>query len=173
MTDLRVCLLPGMRVVLFFFSGRSQLRRASCKKVVPFSPKSKASLVLLRRERTSLVPRASTDGDPEGVNVRRECEADIPGMSGGRGGKTDGPDGGRGGKADMSSLNGGRGGKAGIPGRGGKDYIPGRGDKSDSPGATVGVEGGGDDGERWASAACPREGDDSEQFSRLVTAEPR
>lgn len=100
----------------FFFACRAQLRRASCNKVVPFSPKGKASLVLLRRERTSLVPRASADGDLEGVNVRR-------------------------------------------------------GGKSDSPGAAVVVDG--DGGEKWAAAACPREGDESEQFSRLVTAQPR
>ena len=72
--------------------------------------------MLLRRERTSLVPRASADGDLEGVN-------------------------------------GGRGGKA------------------ESPGAAAVADG--DGGEKWAAAACPDEGEESQQFSRLVTAQPR
>lgn len=73
---------------MFVFCGvtrRGQLRRVACQKVRPYAQGGKASLLLLQRERSSLVPaiRAFASREELGVGVTaavpRGSKAVIPG----------------------------------------------------------------------------------------------
>lgn len=96
----------------FFRCNRGQLRRAVCQEVHPYTPGSNARLLLLQRERTSLVPRAAMAAEKE----RCVTHGEGTGVS--------------------------------VPCFEAKGF----------------------DG---AERVCPKEGDDSERFSRLVRARPR
>lgn len=109
------------------------MRRVACENVRPYFPGGKASLLLLQRERTSLVPvRASVCGGVAG-EVEEGKQVDAPSRA-------------KGGTLDDSKV-----------------YIPGGG---------VEGTGGADEGD-FSAGACPKEGDESERFSRLVRANPR
>ncbi|CAN0146473.1 unnamed protein product [Ectocarpus sp. 12 AP-2014] len=68
---------------------RNQLRRAACRDVHPYVPGGTASLLLLRRERSSLMPvqSASDKGAASGVPVG--VTASIPGGGSGNGGSVE------------------------------------------------------------------------------------
>lgn len=51
---------------------RDRLRRALCDEVVPFAPGSKAGLILLQRQRESLVPDVATVG-----NARKDAQGTL------------------------------------------------------------------------------------------------
>lgn len=96
--DSRTTLAPDFRR-----NSREQLRRAIFQEVATYVAGGRASLLLLQRERMSLVPRAITSGETEGGIVVSGIKNDVPGVGG----------------------------------------------------------------------ACPREGDDSERYSRIVVAKHR
>ncbi|CAM9180499.1 unnamed protein product [Scytosiphon promiscuus] len=108
---------------------RHQLRRVACQDVHPHAPGGQASLLLLQRERSSLVP----------------MQRRAPPCGGNAGG---------GGKGEEGT-------RASVPSGGTKRYIP---------GGSVEHRGGSGE-EDWAAGVCPKEGDDSERFSRLVIAQ--
>lgn len=129
----------GLAVLLFVNMSvlrtlhRGQLRRVACQNVRPYTPGGKASLLLLQRERTSLVPIRASPGGDLGGEVGGGTKIDVPPRT-------------KSGALEISKV-----------------YIPGGG-VEDSRGA---------DEEGWSADACPKEGDESERFSRLVRANPR
>lgn len=138
----RGCQLAEVSVQLFlniwsvFVYGtlhRDQLRRVSCEYVRPYIPGGKASLLLLQRERISLVPARASVCGYVGGEVGERKEVDAPLRS-------------KGGTLDGSRV-----------------LIPGEG--VESSGRT--------DDEDLLAGVCPKEGDESERFSRLVRANPR
>ncbi|CAN0297145.1 unnamed protein product, partial [Ectocarpus sp. 12 AP-2014] len=65
---------------------RNQLRRAACRDVHPYVPGGTASLLLLRRERSSLVPVQSASDKGTASGVPGGATASIPGGGSGGGG---------------------------------------------------------------------------------------
>ncbi|CAM9739779.1 unnamed protein product, partial [Ectocarpus sp. 8 AP-2014] len=68
---------------------RNQLRRAACQDVRPYVPGGTASLLLLRRERSSLVPVQSAPDKGTASGVPGGATASIPGGGSGGGGAED------------------------------------------------------------------------------------